>query len=598
MIRQTIRHAFQQAVATAYPGVAMPVGWLKLERPKIAEHGDYAVNVSGLAKVLRQPPPLIAKTVAGHLNTEHWTVDVVGGFVNLRLSAGFMAASLANAFTADAAVGQNTRMQGQCLSLEFVSANPTGPLHIGHGRWAALGDSLRRILTHCGAEVRAEFYINDAGVQMNNLARSLWWRCQELLQPATVMFPAKPRNPDEPYPYYPGEYLKALAQQFLTEHAQAFDGQPIEPNEASDLFDQLKQFGRQQLLHNQQVTLTTMQVSFDRWISETALYDTGAVATALNTVVASGHTYEQDGALWLNTQHFGDEKDRVLRKQDGTYTYLTPDIACHWDKWHHKPTVQSPAVTQMINIWGADHHGYIVRMQACMQVLQLPPSALHIVLGQLVNLIVDGEKTRMGKRRTMLTLQDLVDEVGVDATRFWMVSKSADTALDFDVDLATSQTSENPVFYAQYAHARCSGIVRTIMEPMPDRDTDEVKPALSSPAQWAAFKQQVQTNPSVLLQAWHGIEPNSLAEAAIKALVIKLDSFTDCVEDAARLLTPHLIARYVLELAAEFHHFYAHCRVITDDLTVTHSRLALIAQLQRTLAQALSLLGVSAPERM
>ena len=595
MLRQHLQNTLHIALQQAFAGQAMPD--LKLERPRNPDHGDYAVNVASLSKVLKQPPPVIAQALIPVLQqqpgvADEWEITVIGAFINLTMTPALMAKALLYGLTR-AVPGQNLQMQGQVISLEFVSANPTGPLHIGHGRWAALGDSLRRILCHSGAVVRPEFYINDAGAQMNNLARSLWWRCRMQLDPA-VTFPARPANPETPYPYYPGDYLTSVAQAFLVAHPHAFENQPEDaPDESAPLFAHLRQFARQNLLALQQATLTQLGVSFDRWLSETDLYDSGAVAQALQRVEATGHTYEQDGALWLRTTHFGDEKDRVLRKQDGTYTYLTPDIACHLNKWEHRPTPDAPAITQLVNIWGADHHGYIARLQACMTLLGLPDNALRIVLGQLVNLIIDGEVTRMGKRRTMVTLQDLVDEAGVDATRFWMVSKSADTTLDFDVALATSQSSENPVFYAQYAHARCCGIIRNATEPSVDRETGAPVPPLLT--DWPAYRQGVTFDQVQTL--WEKLDTPE-QQSAVKAVLLRLDGFTDVVADAARLMTPHLVARYTLDLAADFHHFYTHCRVLTDQPAVTQARLLLIDAIRLTLATALGLLGVSAPERM
>jgi arginyl-tRNA synthetase len=590
MLRSHCQQTLHHALGQAFPGVDLPD--LKLERPRNPDHGDYAVNVASLAKVLKLAPPSIAQTLSTHLEAQtDWHISVIGAFINLTIQPGLMAHALHQVLL-DAS-GTNPTMAGQVISLEYVSANPTGPLHIGHGRWAALGDSLRRLLERAGAEVRAEFYINDAGAQMNNLARSLWWRCQMQLNPA-VSFPAKPADPVAPYPYYAGDYLIPVAQAFLAEDPDAFNGiNPTGPDEQSDLFADLRDFARQQLFALQQATLNQLHVRFDRWISETALYQQGEVESTLSRVMATGYTYEEDGALWLKTTAFGDEKDRVLRKQDGSYTYLTPDIACHMNKWEHKPAPHAPAVTQMVNIWGADHHGYMARMQASLTLLGLPPDALRIVLGQLVNLVIDGEVTRMGKRRTMVTLQDLVDEAGVDATRFWMVSKSADTTLDFDVALATSQSSDNPVFYAQYAHARCCGIIRNATEPAFNRETGDPQPPLLT--NWPAYRQAV--TPEALAVLWTSLD-NADQQHAVKTLLLRLDSFTDVVADAARLMTPHLVARYTLDLAGDFHHFYTHCRVLTDKPAITQARLLLIDAIRQTLASALDLLGVSARERM
>jgi arginyl-tRNA synthetase len=630
-IQSWLSTVFNQAFQQAFPDEAANVPEWRWERPRTAAHGDYAVNVASLAKVLKIAPPVIAAKLATELsnvtsqvptqlpsqaldqvstalttdNTPGFTVDIIGAFINITLTPYWLALAWQQMLaTAPNALGHNTHRQGQVISLEYVSANPTGPLHIGHGRWAALGDSIHRLLEACGAQVRAEFYINDAGGQMNNLARSLWWRCYIARNPG-VAFPPRPSAPDAVYPYYPGDYLIPTAKAFLADYPTAFDAAGEAPDEQSPLFEQLKTYARQFMLQHQQQTLAQMDVRFDRWLSEMDLYASGAVADTLAKVQQVPQaTFEEDGALWLNTMAHGDEKNRVLRKQDGSFTYLTPDIACHLNKWHYKPDnadLPSPQVTQMINIWGADHHGYIARLQAALKLVQLPDNALTIVLGQLVNLVIDGEKTRMGKRRKMLTLQDLIDEVGGDATRFWMVSKSADTALDFDVDMATRHTNENPVYYAQYAHARCCSLIKLGTEPRLDRDSGESLPPLIDPKDWQAFVNQqrqlqaINALPSLAL--WSALDTPE-AVAAVKALIMRLDLFDSVVKDAGNLLAPHLLARYILDLAGDFHHWYACCRIITPTAEVTRWRLLLVYTVQNCLAAALGLLGVSAPQQM
>jgi arginyl-tRNA synthetase len=568
----------------------------RLERPRNPEHGDYAVNVSFLARHTKMAPPKIAEVIASHLKDSPYEVSVVGGYLNFKLSEALLGQALVDIIHT-AAPGKNDSQQAEKILLEYVSANPTGPLHIGHGRWAALGDAIIRILRHCGADVTAEFYINDAGVQMGNITTSVYWRCVELLKQegalaASIVMP-------EALPY-PGEYVLDVAKAYLSDDArkQVFlkaVSQSVEPlGEA--IVQSIKTFARDFLLAEQKVLLNTMRVPFENWISEKAyLYDRDVITGTLNRLIEKGFTYEAEDALWFKSTEFGDEKDRVLKKSDGTFTYLTPDIAYHDDKFSRKDEQGQPRYNRIMNIWGADHHGYIPRMRGAIQALGHNPEQFEVLLGQLVNLIVDGERTRMGKRRKMLTLQDVVDEVGVDATRFWMVSKSADSTLDFDVDLAATASSENPVFYVQYAHARCCSILRNAVEPAVNVDTGETNPAFVQADQLASFEQKLTVD---ALQPLFDslLEPKD--KAVLKALLVLLDSFEDVVRDAARIRSPHFITQYGMDVAAQFHSFYGVCRILTPDPTVTQVRLMLIRAIQKTLAQALELLGVSAPERM
>jgi arginyl-tRNA synthetase len=574
---------------------------LKLERPRHAEHGDYAVNVSFLAKVARLAPPVMATQVAETLAPlAGVSVSVVAGFINLRVDDAQLLATLLPVLTQAERAGQNASLANETVLLEYVSANPTGPLHVGHGRWAALGDSLRRILERNGATVCAEFYVNDYGQQMTNMANSLWFRCLEQLNLAAWPQPVE----GETFPYYPGEYVVTLAQQYLAEEAHchaiseafAFIGpQRLEIVGADfPLLQELRTFSRDAMLALQRQLLERFRTRFDVWQLETDLHTQGLVAAGLNHLKTTGFTYENDGALWLKSSAFGDEKDRVLVKADGSYTYLTADIAYH-DLKYRRPE----GFNRYIDIWGADHHGYIPRMKAAIQALNHPVEAFEVLLGQLVNLVVDGAKTRMGKRKTMLTLEDIIDEVGVDATRFWLVMRSADSTLEFDVDLAASSSDENPVFYTQYAHARCCGILRqaTQASPSTEHAPEGMPPRFTLEA--------VDTYRSTLTpEAWAEALMQPLKQdseknyATVRDLILFLMAFTEKVEDAGRVRTPHLIARYALDLAGQFHSFYGACRVLCADDSQALARLALVRTLQLTLAEALDLLGVSAPETM
>jgi arginyl-tRNA synthetase len=570
---------------------------LRLERPRQREHGDYAVNVSSLARYTKMAPPKIAEVLVQHWQESLASVHAIGGFLNFRLSQDLLAQQLTQLLHTPA-LGLNQALADQRVLLEYVSANPTGPLHIGHGRWAALGDAIRRVLTHCGATVTPEFYINDAGVQMGNITQSVWRRCLELLDSAKYPFPQK--QGDEPYPYYPGEYVIDVATAWLEEPgnrdrltaAVATNGETL----PEELAQAIRTFTKDRLLGEQQMLLERFSVPFDVWYSEQTLHAAGRVQQTIEQLKASGYTFEEEGALWFRSTAFGDEKDRVLVKSDGSFTYLTADIAYHADKFSRTVPGQNKPYNKIINIWGADHHGYIARMRAAVEAIGYDPNQFEVLLGQLVNLIVDGEKTRMGKRRSMLTLADVIDEVGVDATRFWMVSKSADTALDFDVQLASSKTEDNPVFYVQYAHARCCSILRNAVQEHVNVQTGQTVAPPLSPAELEEAEKQL--TPASLALLFEGLQDDTKAKEALTQLIIRLDGFEDLVIDSARLRAPHLIARYCLDLAADFHSFYNVCRILTPDKALTTSRLMLIIALRRVLAQGLALLGVSAPESM
>jgi len=595
MIKQHLMRHLREILAEALEAFNLSsvdegVSALNIERPRQADHGDYAINVSPLARFAKKAPPVIAQTMAEAFVARGFTCNVMGGFLNFHLQDAQLLDALCHLARAEKP-GQNDALKDLHCLLEFVSANPTGPLHIGHGRWVALGDSLARLMRHCGATVTTEFYVNDAGTQMFNMANSLWYRSLEILD-VGVSFPQK--VDDQPYPFYPGEYVKDLAGEFLTTHAsqvQAWDSpEHIAPPEA---IEALCAFAKHRMLAEQTDLMKTCGLEFDRFFSEKALHEAGAVEAILKVLAERGVTSEQDGALWFHSTQFGDDQDRVLVKTDGKFTYLTADIAYHHEKYQrlHNGTPYN----RFINIWGADHHGYIARMKAAMTALGHDSDQLEILLGQLVNLIVDGERTRMGKRKKMLTLAELVDEVGVDAVRFWMVSKSHDTALDFNVELAQSSSDENPVFYVQYAHARCASILRNALQPRLDTVNQTTLPALLTESDWHAFLKDL--TPEALVPLMTHLE-NAQAKTELRELILKLDSFEDSLLTAARQRLPHVMARYTQELSAQFHRFYAVCRILTPDTAQTQVRLVVVATLQRVLAQALALLGVSAPDRM
>ncbi|HEY9685422.1 MAG TPA: arginine--tRNA ligase [Coleofasciculaceae cyanobacterium] len=647
---------------------------LKLERPRNPEHGDYAVNVSFLARHTKMAPPKIAEAIAPHLSAcgvegAPFEVQVVGGYLNLKLTEAVLREALVEIIHAEKP-GRNDSLKAERILLEYVSANPTGPLHIGHGRWAALGDSLVRILRHCGAFVTPEFYINDAGVQMRNISESVFARVYEYLKETQsedffADLEIIEGDQGEYEPPYPGEYVKEMAIQLFSTNSRFREvltsqlkiwveetrsgGAPLAAlDEVASNF--IRPFVKDAFLGLQQALLNEMHVHFDTWISEKAHLYERTDAEGLSPIEATLRKFEgkriplksylqqllqnkdlckkaqnagfelekqiqqllqdeelptkletledqplplifeQDEATWFRSTAYGDEKDRVLRKSDGSFTYLTPDIAYHDDKFN-----RPEGYTRIMNIWGADHHGYIPRMRGAIAALGHDPEKFEVLLGQLVNLIVEGERTRMGKRRKMLTLQDVVEEVGVDATRFWMVSKSADSSLDFDVDLAASASSENPVFYVQYAHARCCSILRNAVEPAPNVDTGEMAPSYVETLELSDFECRLRPDDLKLMF-------DSLTEdrekAILKTLVLHLDNFENIVQDAARLRSPHFLTQYMMDLSANFHSFYGVCRILTPEPALTKTRLMLIQTIRKTLAQALALIGVDAPDKM
>jgi arginyl-tRNA synthetase len=597
----------QTPVVAALPEVdwsAMLVGGLRFERPKRPEFGEIAVNVSFLARVAKLPPPVIAQQVAGLLpldtDRDGWC-EAAAGFVNVHLSDTRLSALLLELARTPGDPGSNQTLAQERVLLEFVSANPTGPLHIGHGRWAALGDSIARLMRHCGAQVTTEFYVNNYGRQMANLSASFWYRCLEQLGQGGLPAPVE----GEKYAFYPGQYLADLAARYLQDplsgearkadiQARFAETGPEPPAYKTPLELALRGHVEQAMLADQRRLLDTLHVPFDRWTMETDLHEGGAVAATIDRLKASGHTFELDGALWLNTTQYGDDKDRVLVKQDDTLTYLTADIA-----YHDQKLTRPDHYTCALNIWGADHHGYIPRMKASLQALGHDPERLEILLGQLVTLKINGETTRMGKRRTMVTLADLAEDVGVDGVRFWMVSRSSDTTLEFDVDLAASASQDNPVFYVQYAHARACSLMRHAVEPQLNTQTGETLPALMTPEAFATWVSTEATPEALSSALFSPLADKPQARQALVELLLQLQGVEALVIDAAKNRMPHLLVRYLMDLAAGFHAFYNHCRIVDPAAPdITRARLALMDQVRRVLATGLGLLGVSAPEAM
>ncbi len=542
-------------------------GNLIIEKPKNPEFGDFAVNVSSLARSAKIAPPMIASAIADQLSKNGYDVSVVGGFINFKISDSLLASTIEEILNKKEKYGRGENINKEKILLEYVSANPTGPFHIGHGRWAAMGSALANLLKFYGHDVYQEFYINDAGSQILKLGNSLKIRIQQELG-KNVDFPT---DEIERKNFYPGEYLIPVAKKFLEENPN-FD---IDNCEVSILCD----YAKAEMEACQRKLLENFRVHFDKFYSELDLHKSGKVENRYKELKEKGFLYEQDGAIWFKSTQYGDDQDRVIKKADGSNTYLTADIAYHADKFDR-------GFDRLIDIWGADHHGYIARVKASLQALGYDPNRLEVLLGQLVNLLVDGNEVRMGKRKNMVTLDDLIDEVGVDATRYWMEMRNIDTTLDFDIELAKRSTDENPVFYVQYAYARVCSILRNAVSEKLNPDSGDKAPAPITQAELDNLLNNF--NKDMALKTI----------PTARALVLKLEEFKSVIALSAQNRTVYTICRYVQELAQEFHSFYNSNRVISDDVELMKSRLALIAAIKITLKNALDILAVSAPEKM
>jgi arginyl-tRNA synthetase len=522
-----------------------------LEIPKEKAHGDYSTNMAmQLARVAKRAPRAIAEELIAHFDRSKASIEKIElagpGFINFYMNNSYLTDLIPTVLNAGEKYGETTVGGGQKVQVEFVSANPTGDLHLGHARGAAVGDSLCNILAKAGYNVSREYYINDAGNQINNLAKSVEAR----------YFQALGMEKEMPEDGYHGADIIEIGKRLAAESGDKY----LEMDE-QERFELFRQYGLDEEMAKLKRDLEDFRVGFDVWFSETSLYKNGKIDEALDALRATGYIYEQDGATWLRSTDFGDDKDRVLIKQDGSYTYLTPDIAYHKDKLDR-------GFEKLINIWGADHHGYIPRMHAAIQALGYDRDALEVEIIQLVHLYKNGEKMKMSKRTgKAVTMRDLVDEVGLDATRYFFAMRSSDTHLDFDLDLAVSESNENPVYYAQYAHARISSILRQGEE------------------------QGVTVDAGADLS---GIDSEKEID-----LLKKLGEFPQAVTEAAVKRVPHRITNYIFELASTFHSFYNAEKVLdSDNPERTKARLALVRAVQITMKNALSLIGVSAPEKM
>ena len=549
-------------------------GSLPVEKPKNPEFGDLAINVSSLARSAKIAPPMIANAIVENIEDKtECEYSVIGGFINFRAGNSLLVDLLGEIYSKKESFGRPDNIEKEKIILEYVSANPTGPFHIGHGRWAAMGSTLANLLKFYGHEVYQEFYINDAGSQIQKLGRSLVIRIKQELG-ENIDFPD---DEVERKNYYPGDYLIPVAKDFIRDNKDLLESVN---NDADKLELQVYcDYAKEYEEKVQRDLLDKFRVHFDKFYSELTLHQSGKVSECVEKLRKSGKIYEKEGAVWFKSSDYGDDQDRVIKKADGSNTYLTADIAYHVDKLER-------GFDRMIDIWGADHHGYVARVKASLEALGYDPNKLEILLGQLVNLVINGNEVRMGKRKNMVTLEDLIDEVGVDATRFWMAMRNIDTTLDFDIELAKTNSDENPVFYVQYAHARACSIIRNAINDRIDTESGESIPAVLSESEF-----------NTLISDFD----KDLALTAVndgRKLVLKLEEFKPLIVSSAQSRQVYTICRYVQELASEFHSFYNSTRVITDDINVTKSRLALVWAFKTVLANALRILAVSAPERM
>jgi len=561
-MKETITQLLDAAIATLQqagdlPADASPA--IKVDPTRDKAHGDYATN---LALMLAKPAGCKPRDLADKLvaaipqNDAIRKTEIAGpGFINFFAATDAIAGIVSQILDAGDTFGRSMIGAGEKVQVEFVSANPTGPLHVGHGRGAAIGDCLCRLLEATGFEATREFYYNDAGAQINNLMRSVQARAHGL-------------GPDDegwPEDGYRGDYIADVATAYLAGETVIADDRKVTAKADPDDGDAIRAFAVAYLRREQDLDLKAFGVEFDVYFLESSLYAEGRVEETVEALVAGGHTYEADGALWLRTTDFGDDKDRVMRKSDGDYTYFVPDVAYHFNKWQR-------GFTTVIDEQGADHHSTVTRVRAGLQALEvgIPQGWPDYVLHQMVLVTRSGVEVKLSKRAgSYVTLRDLIDEVGRDATRYFLAARRADSQLTFDIDLARSQTNDNPVYYIQYAHARVCSILRKA-------ENDGL-----------AFDHAI---------AMANLE--RLDAAQEKALMNRLARYPDIVERAARAREPHQIAQYLTELASDFHTCYNAQKVMVDDAELRNARLALGLATRQVIGNGLALLGVSAPEEM
>jgi len=526
-----------------------------IEEPKDRHLGDLATNVCFLlSKHLKKPPHVLAEEIAKELSNEDFKAEPLRGFINFRFSEGRIKESFRELLSLASNYYFEDIGKGKRLQIEFVSANPTGPLHLGHGRGAVVGDALYRLLKAFGYDVVREYYINDAGYQVYLFGLSILYRVYELFGKEDQELKQKFEEEG-----YKGNYVKELAKD-----VKSFFGEEVLGWEKEQAIEKLGEYGVKRMLEDIKETLAFMGVEFDLWVSEKSLHQRGLVEKVIKLLEKKGYTYIQDGALWFKSSNFGDDKDRVLIRSDGTPTYFAGDIAYHYYKYER-------GFEEVINLWGADHWGYLPRLKGALKALGIPEDWLKVEFVQMVRLFSGGKEIRMSKRTgEFITLRELLEEVGVDAVRFIFLTKRSDTPLDFDIDLVKQNTAENPVFYVQYAHARVRGVFREVHQRF------DIDPDKESLTEYISHMKDQQ-----------GLE-----------LMKKLLFFKDTLKDAVLNLSPHLIVYDLLEIAKLFHNYYNHHRVMVEDKSVMMGRLSLLKGVEIGLKVGLNLIGVNAPERM
>ncbi|MGY1459368.1 MULTISPECIES: arginine--tRNA ligase [unclassified Luteimonas] len=562
-MKSTLKALVEQGIATLRDQGTLPSDLVTpdfvIERPKERAHGDFSSNAALLlAKPARSNPRVVAQALAAAISVggDIAAVEIAGpGFLNFRLSPAAWQRQLRDVHAQGPAYGRNASGAGRVAGVEYVSANPTGPLHVGHGRAAVIGDCIARVLDANGWDVKREYYYNDAGVQIENLAKSVQARARGI----------RPDDAGWPEDGYRGDYIADVARAFLDRGSVEVEGQVVTGNGDADDIDAIRRFAVAWLRNEQNGDLAAFGVSFDVYFLESSLYSEGKVEDTVRQLDERGHAYEEGGALWLRTTDFGDDKDRVMRKSDGTYTYFVPDVAYHLSKWERG---YERAITEL----GADHHGSLARVKAGLQALDkgIPQGYPEYVLHQMVTVMRGGEEVKLSKRAgSYLTLRDLIDEAGRDATRWFLVARKPDSQLVFDIDLARSQSLDNPVYYVQLSHARICGLLRQMDERSLAFDRD------------------------------NGLaQPLDLDSAATLELVTSISRWPELLATAGQLLEPHLVAQYLLELAQAFQSYYNDHQFLVDDADLRDGRLALALATRQVLANGLGVLGVQAPEAM
>nr|WP_315466076.1 arginine--tRNA ligase [uncultured Rhodoferax sp.] len=563
----TVKHELLQALAACLDKLSPGAGpKAAFESPKVAAHGDLATTAAmQLAKPLKMNPRQLAETLRSDLLAtpvyQQWVqdIEIAGpGFINIRLKPA------AKQEVVREVLGQGARFgyqpdSGKPVLVEFVSANPTGPLHVGHGRQAALGDAICNLLATQGNKVHREFYYNDAGVQIDTLTKSTQLRAKGF-KPGDSCWPTDPDNP-ESKSFYNGDYIADIAEAFKAKASIKADDREFTANGDVEDYDNIRQFAVAYLRNEQDKDLQAFNLHFDQYYLESSLYTSGRVEAVVNRLVANGKTYEQDGALWLKSTDYGDDKDRVMRKKDGSYTYFVPDLAYHIAKWER-------GFVKVVNIQGTDHHGTIARVRAGLQAADvgIPQGYPDYVLHTMVRVVRGGEEVKISKRAgSYVTLRDLIEWTSKDAVRFFLLSRKPDTEYTFDVDLAVQKNNDNPVFYVQYAHARICSVLTS----------------------WGGDVATLQ-----------GVDLSALQSPQAQALMLLLAKFPEMLTAAAEGEAPHDVTFYLRELAASYHSYYDAERILVDEEAVKLARLALVAATAQVLHNGLAVLGVSAPQKM